>query len=92
MALYRFRDAERKIGLYRDTLIPQAKTGLNVAEESYEAGKTDFLSLIDAQRLLLEFELSYERARASREQHLAEIEMLVGGNLRDGNQEEPSEE
>jgi len=78
MALYGFRDAERKIDLYRDTLMPKAKQSLKVTQQAYEAGTTDFLDVIDAQRALLEFELSYERALVNRAQRLAEIEMLVG--------------
>lgn len=81
MVLYRFRDAERKINLYGSTLIPQAEQGLNVTEEAYRAGKVDFLSLIDAERLLLEFQLAHERALVDREQRVAEIEMLVGKPL-----------
>lgn len=78
MTLYRYRDTERKISLYRDTLLPQAEQSLNVAEEAYRSGQADFLSVIDAQRLLLEMQLSLEREKASREQRLAEIEMLTG--------------
>jgi len=81
LAAYRFRDAERKVNLYGDTLVPQAKGALDVAQESYEAGKADFLDLIDAQRLLLNFQLELERARADREQRRAELEMLVGRDL-----------
>ena len=78
MALYRYRDSGRKIDLFRDTLTPEAEQSLNITEETYRAGKVDFLSLIDAQRLLLEFQLSSERALANHEQSLAEIEMLTG--------------
>ena len=78
MALYKFRDASRKATLYQDTLTPLAKSSLGVAQQSYEGGKADFLELIDAQRLLLEFQLAYERALSDREQRLAQIEMLVG--------------
>ena len=81
MVNYRFRDAERKINLFRDTLIPKAKQALNVLQKSYQTGKSEFLSLIDAERLLLEFELSYERAVADRMQRLAEIELLVGKSV-----------
>jgi hypothetical protein len=35
---------------------------------------------MDAERILLEFELSYERARADGAQRLAELEMLVGAD------------
>ena len=78
MAYYHFRDAERKINLFKDTLIPKAQQSLNVVQKSYESGRSEFLNLIDAERLLLEFELSYERAIANRMQRIAELEMLVG--------------
>lgn len=81
MALYRFRDAERKIDLYGDTLVPQANQSLSVTEEAYRAGAADFLNLIDAERLLLEFQLSHERSLVDREIALAEIEKLIGKPL-----------
>jgi outer membrane protein TolC len=81
LALFGFRDAERKIHLFQHTLVPLAEASLEVAQEAYMAGKEDFLSLIDAQRLLLEFQLNYERSLADREQRLAELEKLVGRPL-----------
>ncbi len=81
LALFRFHDAERKIDLFRDTLVPLAEASLEVAQVGYEAGKEDFLSVIDAQRLLLDFQLSFERAVADREQRMAELEMLIGRPL-----------
>jgi cobalt-zinc-cadmium efflux system outer membrane protein len=78
LALYRVRDAERKVDLYQDTLVPQADQALKIAEEVYRSGKGNFLDLIDAERLLLEFQLAAERAFADREIALAEIEKLIG--------------
>jgi outer membrane protein TolC len=89
-ALYGFRDAERKIGLYRDTLLPMARQSIEVARQSFEAGKADFLDLIEAQRTLLEFELSHARALADRVVALAGIEMLVGRKIEGGEQERRS--
>ncbi|HUT23580.1 MAG TPA: TolC family protein [Sumerlaeia bacterium] len=80
MALYELRDAERKIALYRDTLAPKAEQSLNVAQQAFAVDKVDFLDLIDAQRMLLEFQLAVERARADRAQRLAQIEKLTGGD------------
>ncbi|MDK2964275.1 MAG: hypothetical protein PWQ29_1669 [Verrucomicrobiota bacterium] len=77
MALYNFRDAERKISLYRDTLIPKARQSLEVTRKSFESEKTGFTALIDAERTLLEFLLSADRAFADREIRLAKIEMLI---------------
>lgn len=77
-AHFKYRDAERKIALYRDSLVPQAKSALTVAQKAFEGGKADFLETVDAQRLLLEFQLQAERSAANREQRIAEIQMILG--------------
>jgi len=81
LALYGLRDAERKIDLYRDGLIPKARQTLEAGIRDLEVGLASFLDVIDAERTLLEFELAYERAFADRAQRLAQIEMLVGEEL-----------
>jgi cobalt-zinc-cadmium efflux system outer membrane protein len=78
MVIYNFHDAERKIDLYRDSLIPKAEQALNVIQQAFAGGRTDFLDVVDAERTLLEFQLSFERALANRAQHLASIEKLIG--------------
>jgi len=80
-ALYDFADSDRKVGLYRDILIPKAQELLSASETAYQAGTIDFLSLIDAQRELLKYELLHERAGADNAQKLAELEMLAGVEL-----------
>jgi len=77
-ALFDYRDGERKVALYRDNLIPQGRQSIEVAEQAFKSGGIGFTSLVDAQRVLLEFQLAYERARADRAQSLATIEMLAG--------------
>jgi outer membrane protein, heavy metal efflux system len=79
LALFKYQDAERKMALYRDSLVPKADENVKVIQRSFEAGKADFLSLIDAERVLLEFQLTYERAVADREEGLSKVERLVGG-------------
>jgi outer membrane protein TolC len=81
MAAYRFRDSARKLRLYRDSLLPKARQVMAVTRQAYEAAEADFLDLVDAERTLLEFRLSYERALTDRAQYLAEVEKLVGGEL-----------
>ncbi|MHB9030948.1 MAG: TolC family protein [Candidatus Latescibacterota bacterium] len=77
-ALYRWRDSERKVRLYRDSLLPKARQSLAVSQRAYEAGSIDFLDLVDAQRMLLELELSLQRARSDRVQSYAVIVQLTG--------------
>ena len=43
LALYRFRDAERKIDLYRNALLPKAEQSLKVTESDFKAGRAAFL-------------------------------------------------
>jgi len=81
MAWFKFRDATRKIGLYRDTLVPKAQQSLKATETAYKAAKASLADLIDAERVLLAFRLEYERALADRAQRLAELESLIGRPL-----------
>ena len=80
-ALYDFENSDRTRKLYGDVLIPKGEELLGVSEAAYKAGAIDFLSLINAQQKLLEFQLQYERALADNQQGLAMLEMLVGAEL-----------
>ncbi len=78
MAIYQLRDAQRKISLYGDTLLPKANESLKVTESAFRAGAGNFTDLIETQRVLLEFALARERALAHYAQSQAEVEWLVG--------------
>ena len=80
-ALYDFENTGRTLRLYRDVLVSKAQELLVASETAYKAGTVDFLSLVNAQQKLLEFQLQYERAAADNQQKLAELEMLVGSEL-----------
>jgi len=80
--LFGLEDAERRVRLYRESLVPKARQMVQVAEDSYRTGAVDFSTLIEAQRSLLRFELEDERAQADHLQRLAELEMLAGGPLK----------
>jgi outer membrane protein TolC len=79
-ALYRYRDSERKVRLYRDSLLPKARQSLAVSQRAFEAGSAGFLDLVDAQRTLLELELSLERAQSDRVRSYAVLAQLTGRN------------
>ncbi len=81
LVLYKLRDAERRIDLYADTLLPKATESLKATETAFRTGKASFSDLVDAQRVLLEFQLAYERSLADSQQHLAELEMIVGKEI-----------
>lgn len=77
--MFAVEDSRRKATLFHSVLIPKAKEMLEVSEQAYRTGSIDFLSLIDAQRKLLEFELAYERALADNLVSTAQLEALIGG-------------
>ena len=79
--LYEFDDTARKIRLYRDIVIPKTKEMVLASESAYQAATIDFLSLIDAQDKLLNYELLYERAAAENAQNLAKLERIAGTSL-----------
>jgi outer membrane protein TolC len=61
--IFEHDDALRKIQLYRDGLVPKAEQSLNAAYTAYQAGKADFLNVLDAQRQLLDFQLMFDRSK-----------------------------
>lgn len=68
--------------LYRTTVLPQAEQGVAAARAGYRAGKTGFLDLIEANRAWRGFQLEYYRALVERENRLAELEQVIGTDLR----------
>ena len=77
MAVFELRDAERKIALYGSNLIPKAEQNVSINQLAFSSDKASFLDLIDAQRMLLEFQLAEKKARADYDKALTEIEMLT---------------
>jgi outer membrane protein TolC len=81
LALYQLRDADRRAGLYTESLIPKGEEALRALDASYQSGEASFLRLVDAQRVLLEFQLEAVRARTDRARALARVERLTGSPL-----------
>ena len=80
-ALFRLRDAERQIELYRTTLLPKANESLVATQRAYSTGGSTFADLIDAQRVLLVFELAEVRAITDHNLARTTLEELMGEPL-----------
>lgn len=76
--LFQYRDAERKINLFRDNLIPKSRETLEVTRQSFSAGDAGFTEVIDIQRNLLEFEQILIDSMAKRAARIAEYNMIAG--------------
>jgi hypothetical protein len=76
---FMFRESSRTLELLTQRLLPKARQSLEVAQSGYVSGKVDFLNLLDAERTLLQFQLSEVEARVQRELALAELSLLILG-------------
>ncbi len=67
--------------LYRTAIVPQAQQSLESAMAAYQVDKVDFLTLLNNQVSLFDFEIEYYRHVIQREKKLAELESVVGKRL-----------
>ena len=77
-------DAEthlREMELFRGAIIPQADQSLAAAIAGYQVDEVDFLTLLDNQVTLLNFEIDYYRHLSQYEKTLARLESVVGRRL-----------
>ncbi|MDH3257802.1 MAG: TolC family protein [Nitrospinota bacterium] len=72
---------QKLISLIKTGIIPQARQSLESALAAYSVDKIDFLTLIDNQVTLLNWEIKYHRQLTDYEQNLAALEHVVGQSL-----------
>ncbi|NGX37785.1 MAG: hypothetical protein K1000chlam2_00947 [Chlamydiae bacterium] len=77
LALYKYRDAKRKVDLYGRTLVPKSKESLAVILDAFVTERSNFIDLIDTERTLLELELAYERSLTDQAIYFSEVEALT---------------
>ena len=78
IALQAARDTEH---LMTFSLMPQADLTWRAALASYENGKADFATLLDAQRQIRQARLGQLKAKVDAQMRLAEVERLLGEDL-----------
>ncbi len=72
-----WKEADKRLHLYRDKLLPAAEQALEVTSESYRNDKATVTDLIDSERTLLDLRLMYQRALASAHKAALEIRTLT---------------
>ncbi|MFC1620487.1 TolC family protein [Candidatus Neomarinimicrobiota bacterium] len=78
LVFFELEDATRKVRLYKEALIPRAEQSLLTSEKAYIGDRVDFLTLIEAQRVLLNYQLSYQKALTEEARHGAQLKALLG--------------
>ena len=80
-ALVKVQTNQNLVMLYKNTVIPQAEQTLQSTIASYQTGKTEFLMLIDAYRMVLMSKLDYYKSVMSYMASQAALEQAVGMNI-----------
>ncbi len=80
-ALIAVRVAEEQIRFYREEALPQARSNVESARRTYQAGEGDILVLIDAQKSLIAQRQAYLSVMRDYAVGMAELERAVGGRL-----------
>ena len=71
----------REIGLYKTGLVPQSKTSLESAMAGYQVDKVDFITLVDNELSVYNYEIEYYRLITNYMNKLSELEAAVGKQL-----------
>ncbi|QAT17555.1 hypothetical protein BU251_07410 [Candidatus Velamenicoccus archaeovorus] len=79
-------EANKKlIELYETSFLPQAEETLEASLKGYESNQSDFLTLLDSRRMLIDFKLKHYNAILELKVALADLERAIGTDL-DGSQ------
>ena len=70
--------AEKRVKVYRDTLLPQADAAFKASTAAYQNNRAQFLTLIESQNLLLEIQTAYYKASSETDAGIAELERAIG--------------
>jgi outer membrane protein TolC len=73
--------AEKRVKVYRDTLLPQAETTFKASTATYQNNRAEFQTLIDSQNLLLEIQTAYYKALSATDAGIAGLERAIGAQL-----------
>ena len=70
-----------QLAIYANAILPQGGAAATAALASYQAGKTDLLTVLDNQNTLFTYETEYYRSLSDFAKNLAELEQVVGSEI-----------
>jgi cobalt-zinc-cadmium efflux system outer membrane protein len=74
----RLQALAKQVEVYRDRLVPTATSLESLAEESYRAGRSPVLTVLDAQRNLRDVRREYLQALVDYQTAIADLEEILG--------------
>jgi len=81
MVLFDLEESSRQIRLYKDVLIPKGLESLGASEIAYRGDNIEFISLVDAQRRLLKFQMKYEKALVNYLKATSKLSVITGEKI-----------
>jgi outer membrane protein TolC len=72
------QSAQKRVKLYRDTLLPQAEAAFKATTAAYQNNRGEFMNLIDSQNLLLDVRTDYFKALSAADAGSAQLERAIG--------------
>ena len=81
-ALVKYNTAKELTELYDKKVIPLYTSSSESQTTAYQNGKTNITAVIDSYRMLLMQKMNYYMSKADIQMSLAEVEMMVGANLK----------
>lgn len=73
--------ARTELALYKRAILPQAQATFASATASYQVGRVDFNSLVNAQAAVFNYETAYWRSLTNVAKAIAELERIVGAEV-----------
>ena len=70
-----------QLALFVQSIIPQGRAALESATSAYQLDRADFLTVLDNEKTLFNYEISYHRALADFAKSVAELERMVGAEV-----------
>jgi cobalt-zinc-cadmium efflux system outer membrane protein len=72
---------QEQVQLYETAILPQAKASLESARSGYTVDKVDFLTLLNSQTTLYNYQIAYHQALSLYFSTVAKLEEMVGRSL-----------
>jgi cobalt-zinc-cadmium efflux system outer membrane protein len=72
---------QEQVRLYGTAILPQARASLESARSGYQVDKVDFLTLLNSQTTLYNYQIAYHQALSSYFSTVARLEEMVGRSL-----------
>jgi outer membrane protein TolC len=83
-ALLELQAAARHVRFHHEKMIPLAELTLASAQSSYQTGRVPFMTVIEAARMVRDHHLSHLKFQIEFEKRLADLEQIVGEDVRGG--------